>query len=77
MTRLELVKAVKMNIVLTKFQKEQLNNFLLKSLTWGVCNKVANVAVLDVVVRKKHCKPMLARRKSSIYLVPPKKAVKC
>jgi hypothetical protein len=77
MTRLELRKAMKADSVLTKFQKNQLNDFLLKSLTWGVCHKVANVGVRDAVARKKLYKPILARRKNPLYLVRPKKLIRC
>lgn len=48
MTRLHLIKVIKCNNNLTKFSKELLNNFLLKSLTYGVRKKVSNTGILSI-----------------------------
>ena len=76
MTRLEFVKAIKVSSVFTKFQKEQLNKFFLKSLTWGVCHKVANVGTSDVTIHQKRFKGILSGRKNVIHVVSPRKAIK-
>ena len=54
MTRLHLLHAIRNNQYLTRAQKIQLRQLSLRSMLFGIKNKVANVGKLNSPILKKH-----------------------